>query len=155
MLVEASSRLAASRSLPPDAVRNVVLLALLALPSMAGAAGLDLECLTADQRSEFLVRQGEVTAIAAIEVGPRLRLLRETRAAVDATREAWASCEANRPSGANAEGCSRERAAFDEATGALPVAEQIHKEAMEELREKTLERLKEVRGRFPPCRPAI
>ena len=134
-------------------MKNTALFTLLALPSMVGAAGLDLECLSEDQRSQFFVRQAEVTAIAAIEVGPRLRLLRETRIAIDKTREAWAGCEASRPSGTKAEGCSREKAAFDEATGALPVAEQIHEQAMDELRERTQQRLKEVRGHFPPCRP--
>ena len=134
-------------------MKNAALVTLLALPSMVGAAGLDLECLSEDQRSQFFVRQAEVTAIAAIEVGPRLRLLRETRIAIDKTREAWAACEASRPSGTNAEGCSREKAAFDEATGALPVAEQIHEQAMDELHERTQQRLKEVRGHFPPCRP--
>ena len=136
-------------------MKKIALLPALALPSLVAAAGLDLECLSEDQRGQFFVRQAEVTAIAAMEVGPRLRLLRETRVAIDKTREAWASCEASRPSGANAQTCSREKAAFDEATGALPVAEQIHKQAMDELRERTLQRLKEVRERFPPCRPTI
>lgn len=117
----------------------------------ASAAGLDLQCLTAEQRGEFFTRQAEVTAIAAIEVGPRLRLLRETRAAIDRTREAWASCEAARASGASADTCSSERAAFDEASNALPTAEEIHKQAMGELRERTLQRLKELRERFPAC----
>lgn len=134
-------------------MKKAALLAL-ALPTLVAAAGLDLECLSPGQRSEFLARQGEAAAVAAIEVGPRLRLLRETRAEIDRTREAWASCEASRPSGANAEGCSREKAAFDEANGALTTAEQIHTQAMEELRERTLQRLREVRARFPACGPA-
>ena len=121
------------------------------LPVAASAAGLDLECLSAEQRGQFFTRQAEVTAIAAIEVGPRLRLLRETRAAIDRTREAWASCEAARSSGASPDTCSSERAAFDEATNALPTAEEIHRQAMDELRERTLQRLKELRGRFPAC----
>lgn len=124
---------------------------LLCATATAAAAGFDLECLDSGQRSQFFTRQAEETAVAAIEVGPRLRLLRETRAAIDDTREAWAACEAGRPAGAPAQGCARERAAFDAANEALPAAEAIHSQAMTELRERTLQRVKAVREQFPAC----
>ena len=123
---------------------------LLALCAPAFAASSN-DCLSDAQRSELFSRQVEASAIAAMEVGPRVRGLREARANVDKTREAWATCEAGKPSNAGADTCAAERAAFQAATDALPGVESSHASVMQELRAKTAERVKSIRDEYPRC----
>jgi hypothetical protein len=127
--------------------RVVAILAAASTPVLG--AGLGDECLSAEQRNQLFLRQGEAAAIAAIEVGPRLRLLREARTFADQSRETWATCEAGRPGSAAT--CESERATFHAATEALAAAEAIHREALDDLKAKAAERLKAVRREFPSC----
>jgi hypothetical protein len=130
--------------------RVVAMLAAVSVPALGAA--LDDECLSAEQRNQLFMRQGEAAAIAAIEVGPRLRLLREARNFADQARETWATCEAGRP--ASAATCDSEQASFHAATEALAAAEAIHREALDDLKVKAADRLKAVRREFPSCRGA-
>jgi hypothetical protein len=118
--------------------------------SVIAAESSNNECLTEAQRSALFSRQLEAVGTPAIELGSRLRAVREATATHDKSRKALALCEVER-SPSNPEACAREQTSHQAAFDALAAATAEHARAREELKQKAAEVFRAVRAEFPSC----